>query len=453
VLLIILGVALYALTQPISYYDMTEICGTNQTNPNTYNSFSNQITVGPPLAAAGGLPNGSYSFVVTPVKGYVESPSSGTFVVQGAAVSITITFTAASGPAVPQLTVSPGAASAPAATAADYSVTFLGNNVPFSKLPLGTGWSVTVNNTSPTSCVAGYPSLCTYPAGSTAPGPGCYQTPALNPSVVPPTINFQTGSVGPLPLGGLTLAPDVNYFYDTYPALLRGADWSLLISATIVGGGAFLGLLLGAVSGYYGGAVDETLMRLVDIFLSIPQILFVIIVVAAVTLTTHSIAGLGVPDTKILLLIIAFMVTWWPFYARLVRGQVLVTREQKYVEAARASGARGGRIVTRHIIPNSVFPVFVQMSLDVGTIPLFLGTLVFLGFLIFPYQQFPEWGAIAANSVIALQLFLTSCQLPSGCVIPWWQIFFPGFALFMYAISVNFFSDGIRDALDPRLRR
>jgi peptide/nickel transport system permease protein len=296
--------------------------------------------------------------------------------------------------------------------------------------------------------------VCTYPAGSSPPGPGCYQTPANNPSEIAPTINFATFSAGPLPLGSLTVAPTLSSgFLNIYAGLLRGSDWSLIISTAIVGGGAMVGLVVGAISGFYGGVVDEALMRLVDIFLSIPQILFVIIVIAVITTSTQSLFGLGPQNSRILLLILGFLVTWWPFYARVVRGQVLVVREQKYVESARAAGASQGRIIRRHIIPNSVYPVFIQMSLDVGTIPLLIGALIFLGFSLFTTPFFPEWGAISANSVRNLQAILLTCIQATGCVIPWWQLLFPGLVLFMFAISVNFLSDGLRDALDPRLRR
>ena len=308
-------------------------------------------------------------------------------------------------------------------------------------------------NGGPSTCGPGFPTVCTYPAGSAPPGPGCYQTPANELSEVAPTWSTHPLGLGPLPLGSLTVVPDEQYFYSTYQGLLRGSDWSLIISVSIVGTGALLGLLIGAVSGFLGGTIDEAIMRLVDIFLSIPQVLFVIIFVSVITDVHPVILGLSTTASAMLELIIAFIITWWPFYARVVRGQVLVVREQKYVEAAQASGASRGRIVLRHIVPNSVYPVFIQMSLDVGTVPLFLGILVFLGFRIFPSQYFPEWGSVTALSVVKLTSFLTTCQTSSGCVIPWWQLFFPGLALFLYAISVNFLSDGLRDALDPRLRR
>ena len=295
--------------------------------------------------------------------------------------------------------------------------------------------------------------ICTYPAG-TASHPGCYETPKGYPSDIAPTIDLGHGTLGPLPLGSITVAPSNPTFYSIYDGLVRGADWSLSISVAIVGSGALIGLLLGAISGYFGGWVDETLMRLVDIFLSIPQILFVIIVIAVLV-----VFPIFQPfDARVLLLVAGFVIVWWPFYARIVRGQVLVVREQKYVEAAKASGAGSGRLVVRHIIPNSVYPIFVQMSLDVGTIPLILGTLVYLGFPVFPTIYFPEWGSMAALSVYSANGASTftdallTCQF-GPCVIPWWQFLFPGLMLFLYAISVNFLADGLRDALDPRLRR
>jgi peptide/nickel transport system permease protein len=325
----------------------------------------------------------------------------------------------------------------------------------FTHLPwdnLNTFCSSNQGNGQASDCLGTQVAVCTYEQGTSPPGPNCYQTPASYPSVVPPTFTPTHFTAGPLPLGSLTVDPTAPLSFSIYQGLLRGIDWTLIVSVTIVLAGAVSGLLLGAVSGYFGGAIDETIMRVVDIFLSIPQLLLVIIVIGVVTTTTHSIFGLDSTGTAVTLLILAFTATWWPFYARLVRGQVLVTREQKYVEAARASGAGKGRIVARHIIPNSVYPVFIQMSLDVGTIPLFIAALEFLGFKLFPTQYFPEWGVLAALSVTDLEGFLEGCQV-GICYLPWWQLFIPGLALFLYAISVNFLADGFRDAFDPRLRR
>jgi peptide/nickel transport system permease protein len=157
---------------------------------------------------------------------------------------------------------------------------------------------------------------------------------------------------------------------------------------------------------------------------------------------------------RVTVLVGAFVVTWWPLYTRLVRGQALVVREQKYVEAAKAGGAGSVRILRKHIIPNVTYPVLVQISLDVGTVPLLLGVIVFLGFPIWPSMPFPEWGTLSAIAVQNLETFVLDCATPGiACTFPWWQILFPGLTVFLFAISVNFFADGLRDALDPRLRR
>jgi peptide/nickel transport system permease protein len=296
-----------------------------------------------------------------------------------------------------------------------------------------------------------FPQICTYSPGELPPAPNCYQTPLGMPSVIGPTVTLSPPSLGPLPFGSLTLNPAGQVFYNTFDGLIKGTQWSLTISIGVVASGAMIGILLGVIAGYYGGVVDEVIMRLTDIFLSIPGLLLVIITLAVFA---PSITSLW---TRVGLVIGAFVVVWWPTYARIVRSQVLVVREQRYVEAAKASGARGGRILRKHILPNSIYPVFVQMSLDVGTVPLLIAAIVFIGFQVFPVRSFPEWGTITAFSVqgSVLQSFITACQssLTHTCSFAWWQFFFPGLTLFLFAISVSFFADGLRDALDPRLRR
>jgi peptide/nickel transport system permease protein len=293
--------------------------------------------------------------------------------------------------------------------------------------------------------------VCTYQSGTAPPGPNCYAVDTYN-AFLPPTLDLAHLKGGPLPLGSLSTTPG-NYYYSIYQGFVKGAPWSLGIAAGIVLVGASIGLLLGSVAGYLGGYVDEGIMRVTDVFLSIPAILLVLILLS----TLGGLAAFSSFAGRIGVLMLAFIVTWWPIYTRIVRGQVLVTREQKYVEASKASGARTGRILARHIIPNSLYPIFVQMSLDVGTIPLLLGALVFLGFHIFPTPYFPEWGSMSALAILILPTQMSSCfadiQLGIACVFPWWQLVFPGLIIFLFAISVNFLSDGLRDALDPRLRR
>jgi peptide/nickel transport system permease protein len=292
--------------------------------------------------------------------------------------------------------------------------------------------------------------ICTYGPSTVPASSPCYSTAFGEPSVVGPTINWAHFSFGPLPLGSLTVAPGNGIMYNIFAGLVKGAPWSLGIAGAIVGTGALVGLLLGSLAGYRGGYLDETIMRFTDIFLAIPGLFLVLITLSVVG------SKFGTLDGRVAILILAFVVTWWPLYTRIVRGQVLVTREQKYVEAARASGAGSGRILRKHIIPNSLYPVFVQLSLDVGTVPILLGVIIFLGYQLWPSIYFPEWGTISAFAVTNLQGFLLQCSISSSispCVFPWWQIFFPGLTLFLFCIAVNFLSDGLRDALDPRLRR
>jgi peptide/nickel transport system permease protein len=290
--------------------------------------------------------------------------------------------------------------------------------------------------------------ICTYPSNLAPPGPNCYAVNQYSPGNVAPTLNLARASGGPLPLGSLTTVSDSNLFYSIYDGFTVGAQWTLTIAISIVATGAMIGLLLGSIAGYLGGVFEEVIMRVTDVFLSIPGLLLVLVVLAAVG------AQFPTLDGRLFLLIGAFVLTSWPIYTRIVRGQVLVTREQKYVEASRASGARPGRIILKHIVPNSVYPVFVQMSLDVGAIPLLIGAIAFLGFQIFPTVYFPEWGNMSAIAVGILPSELTACQLAaSACAFPWWQLLFPGLIVFLFAISVNFLSDGLRDAFDPRLRR
>ena len=319
-------------------------------------------------------------------------------------------------------------------------------NAPTTSMPLYCGTYFGGEQNYPYGTCAGAGTVvCTYPVGQTAPAPNCYPTDPANPSFVGPTVTSH--QLGPLPLGSLATVPTSGAFYNLYAGLVKGSEWSITISVAIVGVGAVVGLLLGALAGMAGGLIDETIMRITDIFLSVPQLLLVLVLI----IVLEPISIFSNLNGRVAVLIIGFAITWWPFYTRIVRSQVIVVREQKYVEAARASGAGMGRLLRKHIIPNSMFPVFVQLALDVGTIPLIIGSIVFLGVVIWPGGVFPEWGTIAADAIS--QSIVSDLLFNGSTYFPWWQILFPGLILFLFAISVNFFSDGLRDALDPRLRR
>ena len=220
----------------------------------------------------------------------------------------------------------------------------------------------------------------------------------------------------------------------TYPgidlasAIFKAIRVDLYYSTVVVLGGAVIGSLVGLVAGYKGRFYDEALMRTTDVTFSIPFLVFAIAVAFVL--------GRDFATLNLVLLIL-----WWPPYARLVRAQVLSVKENKFVEAARAAGASDTRIMFRHILPNTLAPVFVQISLDLGVVIQIFAALIFIGFS--PQGSFaPELGALISDG------------FQNGGVTSYpWTIIFPGLALLIFSVGVNLLGDGLRDVLDPRLRK
>jgi peptide/nickel transport system permease protein len=212
--------------------------------------------------------------------------------------------------------------------------------------------------------------------------------------------------------------------------LLYGVVWGTRISIVMGLGvtlvGAVIGTILGGVAGYFGGKVDEVIMRLTDVFLAMPLLILAMGVAVAL--------GRGLFNIGI-----ALAIVWWPSYTRLVRGQVLSIRENQYVEAARAVGASDWRIITRHILPNTMSPIMVQVTLDIGSVILISAALSFIGFGP-AASNFAEWGTLVSQG----QQFLLRA---------WWPVTIPGLAIFGFALGFNLLGDGLRDLLDPRLRK
>lgn len=208
---------------------------------------------------------------------------------------------------------------------------------------------------------------------------------------------------------------------DVFSRTIVGARISLMVVAVVLPIAVTLGAVLGAISGYFGGLVDKGIMRLTEIFLAFPGFVLAMAVNAAVG------PGLGGA-------MIAIAFVWWPGYARLVRGQVLAIKQVLFVEGARALGSTDGRIVVRHILPHSLTPVVVKMTLDVGYIILTTATLSFIGLGAQPPT--PEWGAMVTEG-------------RSFIVDQWWWSTFPGLAITVCVIGFNVLGDGLRDALDP----
>ncbi|MGO9643606.1 MAG: ABC transporter permease [Candidatus Bathyarchaeia archaeon] len=199
----------------------------------------------------------------------------------------------------------------------------------------------------------------------------------------------------------------------------------LSIAFEVVASAVLIGVILGGLAAYMGGLVDEIILRVTDIFLAVPGILLAIVLLVVL--------GRSIP-----VLTAAVLITWWPFYVRLVRSQVLGEKEKPYVERLHAMGAQGFRILFRHVVPNSIFPVVVQATLDIGAVILTVSALMFIGLT--PDPKFPELGNLAKQGI---QYLFTAP----------WLIIFPGLTLLVISIGFNLLGDGIRDIFDPRLRR
>jgi len=213
---------------------------------------------------------------------------------------------------------------------------------------------------------------------------------------------------------------------DVFELVVNGARTSLLIGFSSMAIGVFIGTILGSVAGFVGGVVDNVLMRLVDIMLSLP-ILFVILV-----------ASRFFGNGSVGLVIIIFGAFSWMGTSRLVRSQFLSIREREFVEAARAVGVRDRRIIFRHILPNAFSPIVVAASLIVAGNIISEAFVSFLGFGVNPTS--PTWGNILSNALTFI---------PLG---NWWWPLFPGLAIILTVLAVNFIGDGLRDAFDPRSR-
>ncbi len=211
---------------------------------------------------------------------------------------------------------------------------------------------------------------------------------------------------------------------DIFTRLLYGARWSLTIGFLAVGLGLAVGVPLGSLSGYYGGWIDLVIQRVADILLSFPGFLLALSLVA--------ILGVGLQNV-----IISVGISAIPSFIRLVRGSVLTIRHQTYVEAAHSVGVRDGRIIMLHVLPNAMAPVIVQATLNLGTAILVAAGLGFLGLGV--QSPTPEWGAMLGegrNYIFSASYMAT----------------FPGIAIFLAVLGFNLMGDGLRDALDPRLR-
>ncbi|MCG3107955.1 hypothetical protein L3N51_00229 [Metallosphaera sp. J1] len=232
----------------------------------------------------------------------------------------------------------------------------------------------------------------------------------INPVPQPPSARY--------PLG--TTYPGVNLLQAIMEAIRIDLGFSLLIVVS----GALIGAVIGVLAAYVGGYLDEVLMRITDIFFSVPYLVLALAVGFVLGRSLNS-------------MVIALIIVWWPIYARYSRSLTLSLRESMFIEAAKASGASNTRIMFRHILPNTLPPILVQISLDLGSVVGIFATLAFIGFI--PNANIPELG------------YLTSLGLNYIQSAPW-TVIFPGLAITLFALSVNLMGDGLRDVIDPRRR-
>lgn len=217
--------------------------------------------------------------------------------------------------------------------------------------------------------------------------------------------------------------------YDLYYGIIWGTRTAFKIGVTIVAMALLVGITLGALAGYYGGWVDEVLMRFTDVILAFPHIVLAVVIVAV----------LGPSLSKVIL---AIAVVAWPSYARLLRGDVLSVKEREFVTAARALGANDFRILTKHVIPNSIYPVLVVASLDIGSVVITAAALSFLG-LGAPIG-YADWGqliSLSRNWILGT---------PENPLQFWYTAVIPGGTIFLFVLGWNLLGDAFRDIVDPR---
>ena len=219
-----------------------------------------------------------------------------------------------------------------------------------------------------------------------------------------------------------------DFGIDLGPAIVRAIRIDLIYSTFVVLVGALVGALIGLYAGYRGGMFDEVLMRATDVTYSIPFLIFAIAV--AFAFNRRDFTTLNT----------VLVILWWPPYARLVRAQTLSVKEIKFVKAAKAAGASDARIMLRHILPNTLAPVFVQISLDLGVVTQVFASLDFIGFQS-GNPFLPELG-----NIILIGWNKGPQSYP-------WTVIVPGLVLMFFTLAVNLVGDGLRDATDPRLRR
>ncbi len=209
---------------------------------------------------------------------------------------------------------------------------------------------------------------------------------------------------------------------DIFSRIVYGTRVSPLIALAVVAIASVVGVTVGLVAGFLGGIADEILMRVTDVFLAVPALLLALAFAAVLPKGTSS-------------TILAITISWWPWYARLARGEAASVSRRRYIETGRVLGLSRPRLLVRHVLPNATTPVLVQASLDFGSVILTAAALSFLG--LGAQDPTPEWGLMVNEGRSFFQTY-------------WWVVTFPGAAILFSAVAFNLLGDGLRDRLDPR---
>jgi peptide/nickel transport system permease protein len=220
--------------------------------------------------------------------------------------------------------------------------------------------------------------------------------------------------------------------YDIFYGVIWGTRTAFRIALIVMGITLLVGIFLGSLAGYFGGVLDEVIMRITDVFLAFPGLILAMAIVSV----------LGPSVTSVM---IALTIVWWPAYARLVRGDILQLREEDYVEAARGLGASSGRVILRHVLPNSIYPTLIMASLDIGAVVLSAAALSFLG--LGSPEGYADWGQMTQ---FAHNWIVGPIDNPLKY---WYAVIIPGLFILFFVLSWNLLGDAVRDISDPRLAR
>lgn len=220
--------------------------------------------------------------------------------------------------------------------------------------------------------------------------------------------------------------------YDIYYGCIWGTRTAFRIGFEVVITALIIGLVLGSVSGYYGGVLDELIMRFTDVIYAFPGLILAMALVVAL--------GRGLDNV-----LLALVLVGWPTYARVIRGEVMKVKAEDYIEAAKAVGCSDLRVIVKHILPNGIYPVVIMASLDIGAIVLTAAALSFLGLGSGP--SYADWGQLVANS----RNYITGRY---GNMLAYWHAFtIPSIFIFTFVLGWNLLGDAFRDILDPTIRR